>query len=684
MQNWVFNLKTKAKHHELHPEYEVRAPIEGKKVIVQFDDVLPSINFEKAFLDLYINKLKKIEEERTVAIVSSLKRDNDGVDSKPGVYFKEFFFLGEDEGAAFEDEYAIIAYNKEIGQCVFERDNYRKEKNVKLPKVTSANIELLKKKKSEHDFVSLSLLDMVYLQNFRIFMKCDYKEERLDFNLMYPHLSFCLQEVKWPFKYCSVDLSQKLLQKKEFEEESKTFGFLTLDSNARILPLAYDDLDNIYKYPLIGVWIYGEKLNCRILEKSERIRSRVWGVLTHFLKNSKIKCRFSFTKNKSDFLLIGFNKGSQVKIFSTKVVDRTEMDHDVTMDTYRVDLNDESNFFSYNDKIGKQKNYFAFDFSKLERENHMSNLLKINKPTSYLSKKSQPIEHSTRGNQDMNNSQTIGVQTEQKLIDDSDFSVLNHLKSHQERTEEFYEITIKNMQAQINMLSQALISVNQNLAILNQQVVSSNHQLPVFGHQPSFQNEKTSNDTSKTFILPDITTKSLSISSNTLNLTDQTPKLSKACSEIYSEGMEAKRKRYMTQDSDIKGKMNLECLDEESIHRSNENEENILVENTTNIREDIKKEDSSDKEIFKLNEFELEEEEDNTKERVEFKSEVKKDIVEELNKINREKEFNINENNKSIPLARINPKFKNMVSSDSELSDNDDSLYKTAKQKYIN
>lgn len=685
MQDWDFNLKSRVKYYELRPDYEKKARIENKKVIIQFDDILPSFAMETRLLYLYMHKMKDVTEEKMVAFVSSFKKMKTGSLNKPIVFFKEFFFTGGDTKTVFNQEFIMLAYNKNQEQCEFERDNYIQERNTALPIINADNIESVEDDKKKRNFINLSLLDMVYLQNFRIFMKVDNKEEHLDFRLLYPHLNFCLQEISWNFKYCSVGLSQKLLGKKDNELSCKSFGFLTMDSNSRILPLQYDDLDHVFQYPLVGVWIYGEDLSQENLENNKRIQMRVWGVLTHFLKHFKIKCRFSFIKKKTDFLLLSFNKNSQPKMFSTKIVDRSEMDKEITVDHFRVDINDENYIRTFKDKQNKDAPFFLFDFSQIERDYSQYNLLKINRPSSYLSKKSQILAFSDKNERNMSNSQTIGVQTDQKILDDSDFSVLNHIKTHQEKTEGFYRKTIEGMQTQINMLSQALISINQNLAILNQQIVSSNNQVPLFNnYQNSFQNERASNDTSKGFIFPDVTTKSLSISSNTLNMTDQTPRISKTYSEAQSEIKETKPERFTANDSEILHKKRHSINDEKSFISTN----NILPKNNS---QPVPEEPESrlikePKEVFDVDDYnKLENNEETDKNEEQDKISVpKQDIVKELNKINEEGEFNINDNNKSIPLPRIHAKFQNLPSSDSDSSDNDDDeFFRTTTKKYL-
>ena len=78
MQDWNFNLKIRAKYHELRPDYQSRAKVENKKVIIQFDDVLPSFALETKLLDLYTSKMKEMSEEKMVAFVASYKKTKKG------------------------------------------------------------------------------------------------------------------------------------------------------------------------------------------------------------------------------------------------------------------------------------------------------------------------------------------------------------------------------------------------------------------------------------------------------------------------------------------------------------------------------------------------------------------------------------------------------------------------------
>lgn len=189
----------------------------------------------------------------------------------------------------------------------------------------------------------LSSLDLVYYNNFRIFLF--FKPDGLEKYLSFPNLDFQLRQIGQPLKFISTPLTLLLTEKsghdlinnssvlnsssssiyRNSKESLLQFGFLTIDQNKRICPLVSSD-PLIMELPLIGVWLYGIKINFEEISMEKKIDEtyKVWGLLTEFVKNTHFKRKYSYDEINKNFILVAFNQDENPKFYEVEIMNDKE------------------------------------------------------------------------------------------------------------------------------------------------------------------------------------------------------------------------------------------------------------------------------------------------------------------------------------------------------------------------
>lgn len=614
----------------------------GMRVVLAHEDTLPYIALSKQLVEMYRKELVKCNEDGFCTFVCKSAYVK-GLE-KPLYSFSEFFFPEKEDLLDYEKEYVALAYTGDIEECAKERDLYLNGQSANIPVLNANNIQ-------DPDFkeglTKLSLIDIVYLQNFRLFMKID--NDGLDMGVLSPHVDFSIQEISINIRYPSIPLCRRLLNKDEESLGSKTFGYLTLTSTGTVLPLMHDSYKEVTKYAMVGLWTFGEDITEQSLGNCKSAQSRVWGLLAHFFKHSAISYRFTFVKEKAAFLLISFNKNTQPKVFLFKMLEKPDAYNEISLSNYNVDFKDFEGVSFKNQKTKIRS--FNIDLSNVPREPSLHMSVEILPKSNNFFKPSPKLN----SRQDRPTSIT-GFQAEMRESVDSDLSLIKCIKNYQDKNEGFYRKTIERMQDQIGLLSQAIVSINQNLALLNQKIMNG-------------QNERATD----TFILPDLTTHSLSISesSNNLVFADDL-KVSKTLSEVQVAQTNNRHKRYKTDDIEV-----IKERDPNSFKEPN-SFDNLVTQDQQQKRPERRNRVPEEPD-FKIPAYDKDESVEPEDEDMQMQ------VIASLNLMNDAIEYNPkNENTTSIPLPKINPKFKRyMPSSDSDMSDKESAhLYKTAKQRY--
>lgn len=119
----------------------------------------------------------------------------------------------------------------------------------------------------------------------------------LKFSLFFPDVTLKFQPLA-PLKLVSTSLCISLTRK-DIPTTNFQSGYLTLDQKRRVLPLLINDAQ-IFKYPLIGVWVSGN-------EKEIWNSQLVWAACVRFIESQSVHERISPDPDKNDFLLVHFS-----------------------------------------------------------------------------------------------------------------------------------------------------------------------------------------------------------------------------------------------------------------------------------------------------------------------------------------------------------------------------------------
>lgn len=598
----------------------------GTRTIVSHQDCLPFVAIDHQIVEIYKQKISGVKADKLCAL--NCKRSYTRGSDKPIYSFDSYSFIDKNETLRYDKEYLLLIYNNNIEQCERETNLFLNAANIKIPQVDKENSQSL-------DFgggvAKLNIMDIIYLQNFRIFLRIE--KNLLKAGLLYPHLDFLIQEVNILIRYASITLSKQLLNKDDNSLQAKTFGYLTLTQSGTILPLSLDDTDEISKFAIVGVWTYGEDITDENLKDSQLLKSRVWGLLSHFYIMPKFSCRFTYTKNNPSFLLINFNKKRSPKVFLFKISDKCSLNCKLSLENFNIYV-DEAQGTMYKDNKTKVRSV-NIDFSSTSQNPSLETSFHVHPDKSVYSKESQA----------KNFPQQLPIpvrriQPEVKELTESDVSVIKYIREYQDKNEVFYRKTIEKMQDQISLLSQAIVSINQNLVYLNQKVVN-------------VQKEHGGD----TFILPDLTNShSISESSNNIVFADDL-KNSKTLSEILQVPNNKHYKRYKTSDVDIIPETEQFFVEDIKFSYNKCQKKTICKPS----EQRLSRAEGSSLEFQIIN--------DNSSSSL--KKEENSSVLTKITKIYDQNEYNSRrENNASIPIPKINPKFKRYVpSSDSEVSD---------------
>ena len=643
----------------------------GNMKFIHYNRILPKISLKPKILNLYLKEIKK-NPQKMVSFSCTKKYIPNNNLNKQVYIFDSFYFIDKNEVPSYEDEYNIISYSMDEKQCEIHFDHFLKEINTEINYLNFDNFDDNYNEVKE-SIVKLNIIDQVYLQNFRIFFK--YKDGAFQFILCFPKINLSYSEIKMP-KFSNISLSSRLISRNNDNPlVSKTFGFITLDQRSRIYPLFFDD-EKKYQYPLCGIWVFGFDFTKNILENSLNAKKYLWALIVYFLKNKKIKDRLPLLK-KTGFLFLAFQKNKKCQSYIIKVSDNTKQ---MLIDSEHFNL-----------KIEKEEDTNNVDFSELlfqkEQQDTSFNIITSE---SIESKKSFMVNSGTQV--DLKGSLSINKSCKEML------------DNYRTENEKFFMKTIESMQDQMNMLSQAIFSINQQLLLMNQRFLPpqsfntnfvpnkdfnqtqnqpfhsnyqqshanfypNNMQPPVFQQtnhkfyqnkqKTQFPQNNTQNSNFIKNVMPNVLDKSFSISysSQKKSFSDENRDyndLSKI-SDIKKE-----KKRYILLNCDKKNDFceeNSEINIKEEVKAEKINKSDFVEKEKKKKIKNLSEKIKTDKNLIDDNSEKIEKE---------IKIPVKKPPV-----YIQTQEFNENnKNNQSIPIPKINPRFRQCFSdSESENSD---------------
>jgi len=175
--------------------------------------------------------------------------------------------------------------------------------------------------------------DLVFLNIFRVFavvMKSEvmnivrYKIQK---TIYFPNVSFNIVGIHQPFKLVSSPLTSLLTQRptnqpssgKAYKKPSIKFGFLSLSSNQRLLPLMASD-PLCAQVPVIGLWISGISANLEAIEQNEEEKNLLLGFMFEYINNTSIKNRYSFDHERKTFLVLLFPIEEKAQFYEAEFV----------------------------------------------------------------------------------------------------------------------------------------------------------------------------------------------------------------------------------------------------------------------------------------------------------------------------------------------------------------------------
>lgn len=638
---------------DLNNSTESRSSQIGQKHFVLFQDLYPHIFLSAELVHEFQRKIDFAQEPKLINFYCSKKFKSDNIFGKGVYFFEKFYMLDPIEVPNFQDEYNIIGYTNSKKQCEKIIKAFEKDLNTAIPCLTFENCAKSDKLVKNHGFYeNLNLFDFIFLQNYRILMFFNKTEFEFEFSLIFPAFNFVYESIRFLYKMQSSPLAKRLLGKDPSNELAQpTFGFFSKDSSSRLVPLEYDNED-IGKVGLFGFWTYGIEVTDELLDNSKTVKQLVWGLHAHFLKNSKLGPKDYFLQNKAYFYA-AFNKTGSPRAFSTRIVDMDGSSNGISEKMFKIKvekgIDTEIDFTMFNPLETNDK-----EQTFLEPE--IDSSLKLTK----LSKTQHQKNGSFFRNSNLDLSE-IGIQTEIHESFEGDQSIIKYIK----KNEGFYRQTIDKMQEQINLLSQAVLSINQTLNLINlkQNVHPSQTQTP------PLLNEEPNNG------LNDLTSKSITISesSNQLCLGKDEISRSKILSEVKKS---PKHRRYRTEEIQILH------LRKESIVNKNQSEDftNFAHQKGQSIDQNIDNPVENDVETVN--------QKPTSRNRTpEVKNNAEESILKKLNDINIKNEYSLtNVNNNSIPLPKINTRFQNYNKNTNETDDSEDDNskdFKNIHKKYV-
>ncbi len=433
---------------------------------------------------------------------------------KPELIFDNYSVMDPSDSVRSRKEFGIVAFaGKNFGACMNHLEAFYADKNTEIPQLSADSARLSHNPNKIDSVEKLGIFDYVYLQNIRLFLRVKSDKSTMEMFATIPEFSFVFEPISRQFKMATTPLSKQLASKEASSSPAPvTFGYFTFDQNTRLIPLAHDD-DGIYEYPAVGFWTTGLIFSDEDMDNSLSLKQTLWGLAAYFLKNTAINLKLSLIKNSYSFIYVCFNGTSSPRYYKVKKVDMSL--HDMKFITLKIE----------HEKIPNTDT--LFDTSILFKQTHLSKQTLIEKETN---KSSLSFTKSAR----LDVSE-IGIQAETK---EPAFDMEKSFMKYVKQNENFYRETLGKMQEQINLLSQAVLSINQTLSIMNLNNTQS------IGFMNTVARNQDKHPSQMNF--PDITHKSLSISesSNPILLPNEEMKMSKEISEVRKS---PKHKRYRTE-----------------------------------------------------------------------------------------------------------------------------------------
>lgn len=655
---------------------ESRTPKVGSKSFLLCQDLFPHVVIEGTLITLF---LKKIGGQRTSLLASfncakKLKRSE--IFAKAAYLFDEFYMLSETEIPNFQDEYSLVSYSDSEKQCMHIINAFVKDLNTEVPKLNAENYPAARETELTEN---LTPFDFMFLQNFRMLMERVEKREEFELTLVFPAFNFVHELVPFPAKMPSSPLAKRLTSKgAEGDIGAPTFGFFTMDSYSRLVPLEYGDPE-VQKVGLFGFWTYGLEVTEDTLRDSKSVKQMIWGLHAYFLKNTRLGPKEHYYPNNGH-VYAAFSHGSRPKAFLARLVDRDAGQEVIQKRRFKVpfetdvDLNVD---FSMHEPVSQPQDPRR---SLVQTDTIFS---------STLSKNFDRAKTNGLPNQSMRSSAAldlseIGIQTEMRESLDEERALVKYIQ----RNENFYRQTIDKMQEQINLLSQAVLSINQTLNLIN--LKQSMPTQPLYPPPPQREIRRCIDDVPNP--LYDSTSKSISISesSNHLILGPETAEVSKM---MASEARRSPRhKRYRTGEMQIitahkelqtDRNKSLEIDASIPIFRHNDSVQSsnadILIDSpkTSKIKDPVLTETLPEPKVQQPPTQPVQQETPVAKE----------SILERLQAVNRQNEHSFsNQVNNSIPLPEISKRFQNYKrkSLDSDDSDGEGATdFKSIQKKYV-
>jgi len=601
---------------------------------------------------------------------------------KPELLFSEYYVLAHDELAEYKNEFGFVSFKgNNFASCMNHLDAFFENDNTEIPHLNAENAKPPSSTNKVDSTESLGILDFVYLQNLRLFFRMNSDLTAIEIFATLPEFSFVFEPISRHFKMATTPLSKQLASKQSSPHPGAiTFGYFTFDQMTRLIPLAFDD-EKTYEYPIVGFWTTGLIFSEEDMDNSLSLKQILWGLAAYFLKNTKITLKLSLIRKSYSFIYVCFNGTSSPRYYKVKKVDMSL--HDMKFVTLKM----EHHLTANSDVV--------FDTSLLLQQSECVLQTPVEKQASKSS-----LSFTKIAKLDVSE---IGIQAEAK---DKSFDMEKSFMKYVKQNENFYKETLGKMQEQINLLSQAVLSINQTLSIMNLNNTQS------IGYMNTINKSHDRQVPHMNF--PDITHKSLSISesSNPIILPHEEMKMSKTLSEVRKS---PKHKRYRTEDVILEKESDIANFSEQYIAKqkaipANDSNEDINqslsrpnnvkeTEASENLRagataigesiEQLKQDSPRVNKQKKMDQPEFSNEEPIEPKEEDKEASMNDTILQKIKSIDKNKDFltlsHVITNNSSIPLPKIHSKFK--VYDNSSCSEDSDAetrmQIKQIKQTYL-
>ena len=601
---------------------------------------------------------------------------------KPELLFSEYYVLAHDEPAEYKNEFGFVSFKgNNFASCMNHLDAFFENDNTEIPHLNAENAKPPSSTNKVDSTESLGILDFVYLQNLRLFFRMNSDLTAIEIFATLPEFSFVFEPISRHFKMATTPLSKQLASKQSSPHPGAiTFGYFTFDQMTRLIPLAFDD-EKTYEYPIVGFWTTGLIFSEEDMDNSLSLKQILWGLAAYFLKNTKITLKLSLIRKSYSFIYVCFNGTSSPRYYKVKKVDMSL--HDMKFVTLKM----EHHLTANSDVV--------FDTSLLLQQSECVLQTPVEKQASKSS-----LSFTKNAKLDVSE---IGIQAEAK---DKSFDMEKSFMKYVKQNENFYKETLGKMQEQINLLSQAVLSINQTLSIMNLNNTQS------IGYMNTINKSHDRQVPHMNF--PDITHKSLSISesSNPIILPHEEMKMSKTLSEVRKS---PKHKRYRTEDVILEKESDIANFSEQYIAKqkaipANDSNEDINqslsrpnnvkeTEASENLRagataigesiEQLKQDSPRVNKQKKMDQPEFSNEEPIEPKEEDKEASMNDTILQKIKSIDKNKDFltlsHVITNNSSIPLPKIHSKFK--VYDNSSCSEDSDAetrmQIKQIKQTYL-